>query len=385
MIERPRLTRRIEVALDRAPIVALLGPRQVGKTTLARQFVPIDSPNYFDLEDPRSLARLQTPQLALEALSGLVVIDEVQRQPELFPLLRVLVDRPGADARFLILGSASPALLRQTSESLAGRIEAIEMNPFSLEEVGRDAQFRLWVRGGFPRAWRAKDDASASRWCHEFIQTFVERDLPQLGARMPPTSMRRFWTMLAHYHGGVLNGAELSRALGVSQPTVRSWLDWLTDTYMVRQLAPWHENLGKRQVKAPKIYLRDSGLLHALLGLSGPLALESHPKVGASWEGFALEQTLRHAQPDTAWSWGTHGGAELDLLMMRGERRVGIEFKRTDGPVMTRSMHVALADLKLDALYVVYPGALRYPLADRVEAVPLTALVSDPADSPASR
>ncbi|MGE0802906.1 MAG: ATP-binding protein [Lautropia sp.] len=373
------------MALDRAPIVALLGPRQVGKTTLARQFVPIDSPNYFDLEDPRSLARLQTPQLALEALSGLVVIDEVQRQPELFPLLRVLVDRPGADARFLILGSASPALLRQTSESLAGRIEAIEMNPFSLEEVGRDAQFRLWVRGGFPRAWRAKDDASASRWCHEFIQTFVERDLPQLGARMPPTSMRRFWTMLAHYHGGVLNGAELSRALGVSQPTVRSWLDWLTDTYMVRQLAPWHENLGKRQVKAPKIYLRDSGLLHALLGLSGPLALESHPKVGASWEGFALEQTLRHAQPDTAWSWGTHGGAELDLLMMRGERRVGIEFKRTDGPVMTRSMHVALADLKLDALYVVYPGALRYPLADRVEAVPLTALVSDPADSPASR
>lgn len=380
MLERPRLTQRIQSALERAPVVALLGPRQVGKTTLARRFVASSSPNYFDLEDPRSLARLRTPQLALEALSGLIVIDEVQRQPELFPLLRVLVDRPEASARFLILGSASPALLRQTSESLAGRIETLEMGPFSLDEVGAGQQVSLWIRGGFPRAWLANDDASASRWCQEFIQTFIERDLPQLGAGMPAVSMRRFWTMLAHYHGGVWNGAELSRALSVSQPTVRNWLDWLTDTYMVRQLAPWHENLAKRQVKAPKIYLRDSGLLHALLGLSGRDQLEGHPKVGASWEGFALEQTLHHARPDSAWSWGTHGGAELDLLMMRGGRRVGVEFKRTDAPVMTRSMHVALADLKLDALYVVYPGTLRYPLADRVEAVPLAAVAAGAVD-----
>ncbi len=354
----------------------MLGPRQVGKTTLARQFVPAGAPHYFDLEDPRSLARLQTPQLALEALTGLVVVDEVQRQPELFPLLRVLVDRPDARTRFLILGSASPALLRQTSESLAGRIETLEIGPFSLDEVGADAQASLWTRCGYPRAWLSQDDASASRWCESFIQTFLERDLPQLGARMPAVSMRRFWTMLAHYHGGVWNGAELSRALGVSQPTVRNWLDWLTDTYMVRQLAPWHENLGKRQVKAPKVFLRDSGLLHALLGVSGSQALEGHPKVGASWEGFALEQILHHAQPEAAWSWGTHGGAELDLLMTRAGRRVGVEFKRSDAPVMTRSMHIALADLKLDAHYVVYPGSLRYPLADRVEAVPLAAVAS---------
>ncbi|MFT3799643.1 MAG: DUF4143 domain-containing protein [Burkholderiaceae bacterium] len=252
-------------------------------------------------------------------------------------------------------------------------------------QVGPDAQSQLWMRGGFPRAWLANDDASASRWCHEFIQTFIERDLPQLGARMPPASMRRFWTMLAHYHGGVWNGAELSRALGVSQPTVRNWLDWLTDTYMVRQLAPWHENLSKRQVKAPKIYLRDSGLLHALLGLNERLALESHPKVGVPGRDSRWSKRMQHAQPDTAWSWGTHGGAELDLLMTQAERRVGVEFKRTDAPVMTRSIHVALADLKLDALYVVYPGTLRYPLAERVEAVPLTALVSGPTDARASQ
>jgi predicted AAA+ superfamily ATPase len=358
-------------------VTALLGSRQVGKTTLARTFVAHDSPNYFDLESPQAVARLEEPELALGALEGLVVIDEIQRRPELFTLLRVLVDRPHPASRFLVLGSASPALIAQTSESLAGRIETIEVAPFTLDEVAHDYQVppgdqtRLWIRGGYPRAYLASDDASASTWCSQFIRTFLERDLPQLGSRIPAASMRRFWTMLAHYHGGVWNGAELARSLGVSQPTVRSWLDWLADTYMVRQLQPWHENLGKRQVKSPRIYLRDSGILHSLLGLSGAAAVEGHPKVGASWEGFALEQVLHHAQPDDAWFWSTHAGAELDLLMFRYGRRVGVAFKRSDAPSMTRSMHVALADLRLDALYVVYPGSSRYRLADKVEVVPV--------------
>lgn len=374
MIARPELERRITAALGRAPIVALVGPRQVGKTTLAQSFVKRDSINYFDLEDDEDLRRLEDPSVALGSLSNLVVIDEVQRRPELFARLRVLVDRSNSRAQFMILGSASPELLRQSSESLAGRIEVIEVSPFNLSEVGISARDSLWLRGGFPRAWTAATDADSFIWREQFIQTFLERDLRMLGANLPPVAMRRFWTMLAHYHGNTWNGAELARSLGVAQNTVRHWLDWLSGAFMIRQLPPWFENLSKRQVKAPKIYVRDTGLLHALLGIEHPRQLETHPKVGASWEGFALEQVLAFAKPREAYFWATHNGAELDLLMLRGTQKVGVEFKRSVAPTMTKSMHSALNDLKLDALYVIAPASKRYSLHDKVEVMPLDQL-----------
>jgi predicted AAA+ superfamily ATPase len=375
MVARHRLQAEVDAALRRSPSVALIGPRQVGKTTLARTLLGPSSPNYFDLEDPQVRAALAEPRLALEALRGLVVVDEVQHAPELFRLLRVLIDRPANPARFLLLGSASPALLRQSSESLAGRIEVIEVGGFTLDETGPANAQALWWRGGFPRSYTAADDAASRIWRREFIRTVIERDLPQLGLNVAAPAMTRFWAMLAHLHGQVWNAAEPARSLGVNESTVRRYLDWLTQAFVVRQLQPWHANLGKRQVKAPKIYLRDSGLLHELLGVADMDALGRHPKVGASWEGFALDQVLRIARPDEAWFWATHGGAELDLLLTKDGRRVGVEFKRADAPQLTPSMRIAMADLALDALYVVYPGTRRYALGDRIEALPLDALL----------
>ena len=375
MLQRTTLENTVRAALVRSPAVALVGPRQVGKTTLARTLLGGASPNWFDLEDPQVEAQLASPLVALKDLRGLVVIDEVQHAPALFKVLRVLIDRPDNPARFLLLGSASPALLRQSSESLAGRIEVIEAAGFTLDETGTKQAQALWSRGGFPRSFTAGDDEASRIWRREFIRTTVERDLPQLGMNVAAPALYRFWSMLAHYHGQVWNAAAPARSLGVNESTVRRYLDWLTQAFLVRQLQPWFANLGKRQVKAPKIYLRDTGLLHELLGISDPAALLRHPKSGASWEGFALDQILRIAQPDEAYFWATHAGAELDLLMMKDGRRIGVEFKRSDAPQMTASMRIAMQDLALDALYVVYPGERRYGLADRVEAVPLSALL----------
>ncbi|MFN0137107.1 MAG: ATP-binding protein [Phycisphaerae bacterium] len=376
MLDRAHDISRIKVALRRSRVVALLGPRQCGKTTLARQFVPDNSPNYFDLEDPQSIARLAQPDLALRMLRGLVVIDEVQRQPELFPLLRVLADRKPLPARFLILGSASPELLRQASESLAGRIEVVELHGLRLLDVGADAQSRHWVRGGFPLAFLARSESDSVVWRRQFLKTFVERDLPQLGVEIPSPMISRFWAMLAHYHGQVWSGAELSRSLGVGESSVRRYLDVLCGVFMVRQLKPWFENLGKRQVKSPKIYIADSGLLHALLGITSMLELERHPKLGASWEGYAVEEVLKALQPDEAYFWGTHQGAELDLLLFKDGRRIGIEFKRADAPRLTPSMRIACDDLKLRELLVVYPGDRRYALAPKIDAVPLVEILA---------
>jgi predicted AAA+ superfamily ATPase len=370
MIPRTRLLNHLNSALRRSPVVSLLGPRQSGKTTLARALLTPDSENYFDLERPTSLRRLEDAETSLGELRGLVVIDEVQRRPELFPILRVLIDRPRRPARFLLLGSASPALLRQSSESLAGRIELIETAGFSVEEVGLNSNARLWLRGGFPRSFTASSEPRSFTWREEFIRTFLEQELPQLGIRIPSPQLHRFWTMLAHYHGQIWNAAEPAASLGLSQPTVRSYLDLMTSAYMIRQLQPWHENLSKRQVKAPKIYIRDSGLLHSLLGLRTRRDLLSHPKLGASWEGFVIEQLLHAVEPDQAYFWATHQGAEIDLLMLRGSRRVGVEIKRGDAPSLTPSMRIALDDLRLNKLWIIYPGQQRYNLNERVTAIP---------------
>jgi predicted AAA+ superfamily ATPase len=371
VIDRKADVALVRVALRRSRVVALLGPRQCGKTTLARQFVRPDSLNYFDLEEPQSLARLTEPDTALRPLKKLVVIDEIQRRPDLFPLLRVLADRMPLPARFLILGSASPDLLRQSSESLAGRLEIVSLEGFRLSDLGAAAQSRHWLRGGFPLAYTARTEADSLTWRRQFLQTFLERDLPQLGIRIPAVVLRRFWNMVAHYHGQIWNAAELARALAVNESTVRRYLDLMTGVFMVRQLPPWFENLGKRQVKAPKIYVRDSGLLHTLLGVTSQHDLEHHPKVGASWEGYAVEEVLKALRPDEAYYWATHNGAEIDLILFKDGRRVGVECKRADAPELTPSMRIALADLKLDQLSVVYPGEKKYSLAKNVEVVPL--------------
>ena len=374
MLARDTDLRIVRTALRRSRVVALLGPRQCGKTTLARRFVAADSANYFDLEDPASLARLTEPETALRPLRGLVVIDEIQRQPELFPLLRVLADRRPLPARFLILGSAAPELLRQSAETLAGRIETVHLEGLRLADLGGGTQARHWLRGGFPLALTARSEADSFAWRRQFLQTFLERDLPQLGVGVSAPALRRFWSMLAHYHGQIWNAADPARALGVNESTVRRHLDLLTSVFMVRQLPPWFENLGKRQVKAPKVYVRDSGLLHALLGLGTQRDLEHHPKLGASWEGYAVEEVLKALRPDDAYYWATHNGAEIDLVLFQGGKRLGVECKRADAPTLTPSMRIALADLKLDELLVVYPGERRYRLAPRVEVVPLAEL-----------
>jgi uncharacterized protein len=365
----------VHSGLRRSRVVALVGPRQCGKTTLAREFVAPDSINYFDLEDPQSLARLNEPDLALRPLRKLVVIDEIQRRPDLFPLLRVLADRRPLPARFLILGSASPDLLQQSSESLAGRIETIPLEGFRLADLGAAAQGRHWLRGGFPLAYTARTESDSMTWRRQFLQTFLERDLPQLGINIPALTLRRFWNMVAHYHGQIWNSAELARALAVNEATVRRYLDLLADVFMLRQLPPWFENIGKRQVKAPKVYVRDSGLLHALLGIANQRDLELHPKVGASWEGYAVEEVLKAFRPDEAYYWATHNGAELDLLLFKNGRRIGVECKRADAPVPTPSMRIAVADLKLDRLCVLYPGDKSYSLGNKVEVIPLAKFV----------
>lgn len=374
LIARPHLIRELRTALRRRPVVALIGPRQCGKTTTARLIVPVDSPNYFDLEDPASLARLDQPMTALGGLRGTVVIDEIQRRPDLFPVLRVLADRRPTRARFLVLASASPDLLRQSSESLAGRIETIAIGGFRLEDLGESVLRKHWRRGGFPIAYLTRTETDSFRWREQFILTLLERDLPQLGVRIPAAALLRFWMMVAHYHGNIWNAADPARSLGISQPTVRHYLDLLTGILMVRQLQPWHENLLKRQVKAPKIYIRDSGLLHQLLGIRTERDLLSHPKLGSSWEGYAIEEILKLTEPDAAYFWATHSGAELDLLLFKHGRRYGIEIKREDAPRLTPSMRIALHDLKLDHLTVLYLGTRMYDLSPRVTVVPLAVL-----------
>jgi predicted AAA+ superfamily ATPase len=362
----------VQDALRRSRCVGLVGPRQCGKSTLAREIAGTDAAAYFDLEDPTSEARLRDAKLALEPLRGLVVIDEVQRRPDLLPLLRVLADRDPLPARFLLLGSAAPELLRNASESLAGRIEFIEMRGFTLDETGDEHARRLWCRGCFPLSYLAADDRDSLKWRNAFLQAFVERDLRQLGVDLPPVAVRRFLTMLAHYHGRTWNASEVGRSLQLAHTTVKRYLDLLTGALLVRQLPPWFENVGKRLVKAPKIYLRDTGLLHALLGLQTMAALESHPVLGASWEGFALETLLAWRDGPDAHFWGTHGGAELDLCWLSGPRRLGVECKYTSSPSVTKSMRVSLDDLALDHLYVVCPVRGLFPLADRITAAGLS-------------
>jgi predicted AAA+ superfamily ATPase len=372
----------LRAALGRSPIALLVGPRQCGKSTLARQLPTDGEVHFFDLEDPAAAAALAAPLTALRSLRGLVVLDEAQRQPELFPVLRVLADRPEAPAKFLVLGSATPELSRQSAESLAGRVEVVELRGFDLGEVGRDAIDPLWVRGGFPRSFLAASDADSYRWRQNFLSTFLERDLGVLGFGMAPAAMRRFWTMLSHYHGQIWNGAEIAAAMGVSPHTTRSYLDALQQTFMVRVLQPWHENVGKRLVKSPKIYLRDSGLFHALQGIQDGSQLSMHPKLGASWEGFVLEEVLRAFQPDQAWFYNVHAGSELDLFFLHRGQRVGVEMKREDAPRITKSMRVAQQDLRLDRLFVVYPGERRYALDEGIECVPLAELKGAAAPSP---
>ena len=381
MIARTAHLRRLTGLLRQFPVVAILGPRQVGKTTLARQFLARrrGRATFFDLESAEDLALLADPLLALRPVQGLVVLDEVQRRPELFATLRVLVDEPGGTRRFLVLGSASPDLLRQASESLAGRIAYHELGGLALDEVGMSASDRLWHRGGFPRAFLARSEPESLRWRQEMIRTYLERDIPALGLRLPAPTLRRFWMMLAHYHGQAWNASELARAFGVAHTTIQRYLDVLTETFMVRQLQSWHENISKRQVKAPKVYVRDSGILHALLGLGSARQIESHPKVGASWEGFALAAVAARlgARPEECFFWGTHSGGELDLLVVRGNVRVGFEFKRTTAPAVTRSMRVALEDLRLAGLAVIHAGSRSYELGRKLRAIALSRLLED--------
>ena len=381
MIQRKEHLRRLRSLVRQFPVVGILGARQVGKTTLARQFVerhrgPV---SYFDLESEEDIARLADPMLALRPLKGLVVLDEVQRRPELFTQLRVLVDEPRTSRRFLVLGSASPELLRQASETLAGRIAYHELGGFSLDEVGLEAWPRLWHRGGFPRSFLARSEAESLRWRKAMIRTFLERDIPALGLRLPSGTLRRFWMMLAHYHAQVWNASEFARSFGVAHTTVHRYLDLLSATFMVRQLPAWHENIGKRQVKAPKVYFRDSGLLHALLDLGSSGALESHPRVGASWEGFALDAVVTRlgALPEECHFWAAHSGAELDLLVVRGNVRLGFEFKRTSAPATTRSMHVAIEDLRLSRLDVVHAGSRSFPMHPKIRAIAMSRLLDD--------
>ncbi|MCP5532541.1 MAG: ATP-binding protein [Akkermansiaceae bacterium] len=380
MLHRDGYIERIRERLRDYPVVALPGPRQAGKTTLAgmvAEALPELKVHRFDLESPSDVARLANPELVLGGLRGLVVLDEIQRMPELFPVLRVLADRPDTPARFLILGSASPALVKGAGETLAGRVSFVDVTGFSLLEVGLDELPKRWWRGGFPRAFLAGSDAVARQWHEDFFRTFLERDIPQLGIQVPAMTLRRFWTMVAHYHGQVLKVSELARSLGSSEPTARRYLDILSGTYVVRELAPWFENLKKRQVKAPKVYVRDSGILHGLLGIPDRAALQSHPKLGASWEGFALEQILTITGDREAYFWATHGGAELDLLVFHQGERLGFEFKYSETPATTKSMHVAMADLGLDRLRVVHPGQHSFPLAEGIDAITLPDLLEE--------
>ena len=374
MLLRPTYLNSLQTATNRSPVTALLGPRQCGKTTLARQLAADQKATFFDIESVPDQRRLQNPELALGSLSGLVVLDEIQEKPELFQVLRVLVDRPENQARFLILGSASPEIIKSASETLAGRLEFIELHGFDLSETGPETWESLWLRGGFPRSFLANSEEDSLAWREGFIRTFLERDIPQLGINIPAVAMRRFWTMLAHYHGQTWNAAEIARSMGLSDKTVRSYLDILTGTFMIRQLQPWYENLGKRQVKAPKIYFRDTGLLHSLLDIPDNHSLLGHPRSGASWEGFALEQVLQILRPNQAYFWGTYSGAELDLVFPFKGKRYGVEIKFNEAPKLTASMRTATSELELDHLWIVYPGNETYPVEKNISALPLNSL-----------
>jgi predicted AAA+ superfamily ATPase len=372
-MNRDYYLKQIKTSFKNHPVVALLGARQVGKSTLSREFQKSfkGHVHFFDLEDPIDLARLETPKLTLESLSGLIIIDEIQRRPELFPTLRVLADKNKKVAKYLILGSASRELLQQSSESLAGRIAYIEVRPFSvIEKIDLK---RLWLRGGYPKAYLAKKDVEASLWLKNYIATFLERDIPQLGFQIPPQTLRRFWLMLTHYHAGIFNGAEIGSALGASGQTVRRYLDILTQTYMIRELQPWHANIDKRQIKSPKIYFRDTGLLHQLMSLNNEESLMNHPKLGASWEGFVVEQISAHLDlnPEELFFWGTHSNAELDLLTFIDGHPVGFEIKYTDAPKITKSMQIACDDLKLKHIFVFYPGPTNYKINEKITAIGL--------------
>ncbi|RME93727.1 MAG: ATP-binding protein [Candidatus Hydrogenedentota bacterium] len=370
MVNREPFLQLIRRAFRRSQIVAILGPRQCGKTTLARQFVPPTSSNYFDLEDPASVAGLQNPKLVLERLKGIVVIDEIQRMPNLFPILRVLADRKPLPARFLILGSASPRLIQNASETLAGRIEFIELTPFQLREVSFQNYNKHWLRGGFPRAYLARSHEDAFSWLKNYVRTFIERDVPQLSGNVNSQFLMKFFFMIAHYHSNVFNAAELAKSLGISESTVRRYLDILTGVFMLRQLKPWHENLKKRQVKSPKVYIRDSGVLHYLLEIRNQKFLYRHPKLGASFEGYILEEILRNFPDYHPFFWATHAGAELDLLLIKGRKRYGFEIKLSDAPTLTKSMQIAMNDLKLNQLTVLYPGNRAYPLSKKIMVQP---------------
>jgi predicted AAA+ superfamily ATPase len=373
MILRERLLNEVRHSLENHPVTALFGPRQCGKTTLARQLGDSQGATWFDLQDPEVTAALQNPKLVLSPLAGLIILDEAQLLPALYPVLRVLVDddrRTGSSRRFLLLGSASPELVRGVSESLAGRIHLIPMQGFDIGEIGPPKTDRLWHRGGFPNSYLAADEAASFVWRKDFVETFLLRDLPQYGVRVPAPEMRRLWAMCAHLHGRLLNLSELGRSLGRGHTTVGNQLDILEEAFVLRRLQPWHENIGKRQRKSPKLYLRDSGLLHALLGIREAAALHLHPAAGASWEGFVLEQILAHLRPDQAWFWQTQGGAELDLLAITGGKRLGFEMKLSESPRTTKSMRTAIHDLRLDHLFVIHPGELRFALDDGITALP---------------
>lgn len=377
VIERRSARTRVQEALDRAPVVVLTGPRQAGKTTLARAVVDAPDANFFDLEDPRDDARLGAPTLTLPALDGTIVIDEAQRRDDLFPILRVLVDEDRRDGRFLVLGSASPDLVGLAADSLAGRVALVELTGLELIDVGADELDPLWRRGGLPLSYLAETEERSVAWREDYVRSFLERDLANLGVRIPATTMRRFWTMVSHYHGQTWNGAEIARSLAVSQPTVRRYLDALTDALVLRQLQPWHANIAKRQIRSPKVYVRDTGLLHRLLGIDDQQALLAHPKLGASWEGFVIEQLLVRTEAREAWFWGTHGGGEIDLLLDHRGERIGVEVKRTDAPRMTSSIRNAIDDLALDRVLVAHAGRDRFTIAPDVEAISAAELLTD--------
>lgn len=384
LIARSVDAQRLREAISHAPVTLLTGPRQAGKSTLAGQTVSSPPAAFFDLEDHRDLARLAEPTLAMRDTGETMVIDEAQRMPELFPTLRVLVDENRRPGRFVVLGSASPDLVGLGSESLAGRVTFVELGGFRLADVGPERLDDLWLRGGLPESFVAATDEASNRWRDDYISTFLERDLAALGFRFPATTMRRFWTMLAHYHGQTWNGARIARSIDVSESTVRRYVDALSDALVVRQLRPWFTNISKRQVKSPRVYIRDSGLLHRLLGISTMYDLERSPMLGTSWEGMVVEQILtRFASADPTY-WSTHGGAELDLRLETDGRVLGFEIKRTAQPAVTKSMHIALADLELDHLFVVYAGPHRFALTDRITAIGAADLLTaqDPLSAP---
>jgi len=378
MIKRPFYINSLSTSFQRSPITALLGPRQCGKTTLAQMLMKDHQATYFDLESVPDQRRLENPELVLGDLEGLVVLDEIQLNPTLFSVLRVLVDRSDNKAQFLILGSASPNIIKNASETLAGRVEFIELSGFDLLEVGMENWEDLWLRGGFPRSFLAASVKDSLAWREGFIRTFLERDIPQLGITIPAVAMRRFWTMLAHLHGQTWNASQIGRSMGLTHKTTRSYLDILTSTYMVRQLQPWYTNLGKRQVKSPKIYFRDSGLLHSLLEITDSHNLLGHPKAGASWEGFVIEQVLQLVLPNQAYFWATHNGAEIDLLFSKDGKNYGVEVKLNEAPKITRSMHTALSELQLEHLWIVYPGKEIYPAHERITVLPINKITQQP-------